>query len=362
MFQRLRHDGLAPRKTANLSATAATLAYLAGVFICLALINYAAGRLVVELATYGESVRWLRSGERAASVSGSVVLGESDVLGAMISGIYAKSSGIDTHLGVSSPAPGAAIQLGASERSGLTTVPAKAGNPLAAILGGMGVLEDQPGAMPPPVPVLTYRTVCVRLCDGSFFPISFATTPDRFGRDEEVCQNGCSSPARLYVYQNPGAEPDAMEDTEGRPYSRLSTAFKFRTAYDSSCTCRPQPWSQEATDRHRMYALAAAAKTGDKKAASELKILTAAIVESERAEAKAARPKNGTASRKAGKNESTASLPPARQRRAAPLASQARMVLGGNVAKAPSVDTARKAAVRVPTADDEFRRNLAALR
>src|SRR5690606_29512315 len=30
----------------------------------------------------------------------------------------------------------------------------------------------------------TYRTVCVRLCDGFFFPISFATTPDRFGADE----------------------------------------------------------------------------------------------------------------------------------------------------------------------------------
>ncbi|HEY6027233.1 MAG TPA: DUF2865 domain-containing protein, partial [Pseudolabrys sp.] len=26
----------------------------------------------------------------------------------------------------------------------------------------------------------TYRTVCVRTCDGYYFPISFATTPDRF--------------------------------------------------------------------------------------------------------------------------------------------------------------------------------------
>src|ERR1700761_7708591 len=34
----------------------------------------------------------------------------------------------------------------------------------------------------------TYRTVCVRACDGGYFPISFATTPARFPDDEKTCK------------------------------------------------------------------------------------------------------------------------------------------------------------------------------
>ena len=104
----------------------------------------------------------------------------------------------------------------------------------------------------------TYRTMCVRLCDGFFFPISFATTPDRFATDEAACRSRCASPARLYAYPNPGGEPEQMHDTRGQPYSALKTAFLFRTNYDESCTCKPHPWQQEALARHRAFAERAA--------------------------------------------------------------------------------------------------------
>lgn len=107
--------------------------------------------------------------------------------------------------------------------------------------------------------VATYRTVCVRLCDGYFFPISYATTPDYFAKDSAKCEASCGSPARLYVYENPGSEggeAEAMEDLEGRPYGELKTAFLYRTEYVPSCSCKAQPWEQEAQDRHRLYALA----------------------------------------------------------------------------------------------------------
>ncbi len=100
----------------------------------------------------------------------------------------------------------------------------------------------------------TYRTVCVRLCDGYFFPISFATTPDRFAADEAACNARCASGARLYVYPNPGAEPDEMRDVRGQPYTALKNAFLFRTQYVEACTCKPHPWEREALDRHRLYA------------------------------------------------------------------------------------------------------------
>ena len=99
-----------------------------------------------------------------------------------------------------------------------------------------------------------YRTVCVRLCDGYFFPISFATTPGHFAKDAAACSARCSSPARLYVYPNPGGEPEQMIGLDGKPYGALKSAFLFRTSYDAACSCKPQPWSQEALARHRAYA------------------------------------------------------------------------------------------------------------
>lgn len=116
----------------------------------------------------------------------------------------------------------------------------------------------------------TFRTVCVRLCDGFYFPISFAATSDRFARDESTCQSSCGSEAKLYVYRNPGEEPQQMVDLRGQPYARLRTAFLYRTTYDESCKCKPHAWEQVSLDRHRLYALEARLKKGDRTVRQEL--------------------------------------------------------------------------------------------
>jgi len=38
----------------------------------------------------------------------------------------------------------------------------------------------------------TYRTICVRLCDGYYWPISYATTPESFDRDRQKCESKLS--------------------------------------------------------------------------------------------------------------------------------------------------------------------------
>src|SRR5262249_50861319 len=68
-----------------------------------------------------------------------------------------------------------------------------------------------------------------------------------------------------------------MTDLEGRPYSKLESAFLYRTAYFPNCKCQPHPWEKEATERHRIYALAAAASNGDTAAAVELYGLQSAL-------------------------------------------------------------------------------------
>jgi hypothetical protein len=122
-----------------------------------------------------------------------------------------------------------------------------------------------------------YRTLCVRLCDGYYFPISFSASPDRFERDSRVCASQCGAQARLFVHPNPGGAIEDMRDLAGRPYSQLRTAFLYRTEYVPSCKCQPHPWEAAARDRHRLYALAAAAKRGNREAAKELPALQAKV-------------------------------------------------------------------------------------
>jgi len=43
------------------------------------------------------------------------------------------------------------------------------------------------------LPFATYRTLCVRLCDGYYFPVSFSTLPNHFQRDADQCQSQCAA-------------------------------------------------------------------------------------------------------------------------------------------------------------------------
>jgi hypothetical protein len=54
--------------------------------------------------------------------------------------------------------------------------------------------------------------------------------------------------------RGPREDTSKMVDLEGHPYSDLPTAFQHLTRYDASCTCRGNPWDEEALARHRAYA------------------------------------------------------------------------------------------------------------
>lgn len=89
------------------------------------------------------------------------------------------------------------------------------------------------------LPFATYRTLCVRLCDGYYFPVSFSTLPNHFQRDAEECQSKCASPAKLYYHQNPGAGVEQMVAFgTNEPYTDLKVAFRYRKEYISGCSCK----------------------------------------------------------------------------------------------------------------------------
>lgn len=119
----------------------------------------------------------------------------------------------------------------------------------------------------------TYKTMCVRLCDGAYFPISFATTRNNFAKDEAQCAARCGSPARLFAFPNPGGKPEAMRDRSGHSYVSLPTAFQYRHGPVAGCSCKAEPWEAASRDRHRLYALEASLAAGKSVDTAELNSL-----------------------------------------------------------------------------------------
>ena len=86
----------------------------------------------------------------------------------------------------------------------------------------------------------TYRTLCVRKTDGYYFPISFSTIPERFGHDEELCQNMCpSSDVGLYVHRMPNQDSEDMISYRTEvPYADEPFAFAYRKSHNPEYRCR----------------------------------------------------------------------------------------------------------------------------
>src|ERR1700688_306920 len=147
----------------------------------------------------------------------------------------------------------------------------------------------------------TYRTVCVRTCDGAYFPISFATVPARFPDDEKTCKALCpATEATLFAHRNPGEDMSQAVSISGQTYTSLPNAFKYRTEFNPSCSCKApgQTWSD-------------ALKSIDDKAAAEQQ---GDIIVTEESAKKMARPpaaKGAPAAAKKGAPGTTASTPAA---------------------------------------------------
>lgn len=111
-----------------------------------------------------------------------------------------------------------------------------------ALFGGGGYSPAAPDA-----PLAgTYRTLCVRTCDGYYFPISYSTVPSKFPEDEQLCRRLCpATEVALYSHRNPGEDVARAVSVSGRSYSELPAAFSYRKQYNAACSCRApgQSWA-----------------------------------------------------------------------------------------------------------------------
>jgi len=89
------------------------------------------------------------------------------------------------------------------------------------------------------------RAVCVRTCDGYFFPLGQSTNSSRFAQDEALCKRLCPN-AEVQLFTYGGEDIRHAVSTSGTPYMSLANALRYRKEYVSSCSCRApgQSWAQ----------------------------------------------------------------------------------------------------------------------
>jgi hypothetical protein len=100
-----------------------------------------------------------------------------------------------------------------------------------------------------------YRTICVRSCDGFYFPVSNNASQRRLSMDAELCRSSCPN-AETALYLVPiGQDAELAMSVDGHtPYPSLPNAFKYRRGVDPSCSCRKQgqTWSEALAEAERI--------------------------------------------------------------------------------------------------------------
>ncbi len=74
------------------------------------------------------------------------------------------------------------------------------------------------------------QAYCVRTCDGRYFPITASDSQSRAAS----CTNFCPASETKLVY---GSHIDNAVTENGKPYSELPNAFRYRNEIVAGCTC-----------------------------------------------------------------------------------------------------------------------------
>ncbi len=97
--------------------------------------------------------------------------------------------------------------------------------------------------------------VCVKTCDGSFFPVSYSGAGSRSDSLEDVCRSLCpNTDVALYSFPFGGTINEAVS-SGGEPYVNLPNALKFQQTYDASCSCRRkgESWAEALAGAEAKY-------------------------------------------------------------------------------------------------------------
>ena len=96
--------------------------------------------------------------------------------------------------------------------------------------------------------------ICVRSCDGGYFPLTVKARTGKLTDLQELCTALCPNvEAKLYTLPAGGNVADAVNPA-GETYSRHPNAFLFRKKYDAACACKPagKDWGQVLNEAEKI--------------------------------------------------------------------------------------------------------------
>lgn len=100
------------------------------------------------------------------------------------------------------------------------------------------------------------QAICVRTCDGGFFPMITKARSSNLDDLETLCKALCpNAEVKLYTRSPWGALEGAVS-VAGEPYSDLENAFKYQKSYDSTCGCKPpdKSWAEALQEAESILA------------------------------------------------------------------------------------------------------------
>lgn len=97
------------------------------------------------------------------------------------------------------------------------------------------------------------EAVCVRTCDGGFFPVSYSARQANLGELQELCSALCPN-AEVRLYTRSLRDMKSAISMDGEPYTSLENAFKFEKTVVPQCACKKpdQSWSEALADAEKL--------------------------------------------------------------------------------------------------------------
>jgi hypothetical protein len=121
-----------------------------------------------------------------------------------------------------------------------------------------GTFGAQPEIMAPPPEDDTPRggsmAVCVKSCDGSFFPVSYSAHRGNLDELNDLCRALCPNAEVTLYTRSISRDMKSAISIGGEPYRDTANAFKFEKSVEPSCACKApgQTWVQALADAERV--------------------------------------------------------------------------------------------------------------
>jgi hypothetical protein len=101
------------------------------------------------------------------------------------------------------------------------------------------------------------QAICVRTCDGGFFPLNYSARRGSLDSLGDLCHALCPNTEVALYTRSPDNDVGTAVSADGRPYRDLQNAFKFQKSFDPACTCKAkgETWVQALTQSDAEHVL-----------------------------------------------------------------------------------------------------------